>query len=415
MSGLVQRGVPVGAIFLQTEADSLTFRPCRHLGVMKFLLKNSLQQLVAKTCSKLLAKSFFIYYAEDFVDTNLLLQFRYHQRQEPGQALLLCRNISRQPDLPHWGKVILVTSDWQLCWYLARAKVVVLDHEYPGGWLAQFRPYLKIVQLWHGLPYKYISGNRHLLPQPDACFVSSSLWYNQQVFPALFNAQHYLALGYSRNDVFVTDAQDIDWCNTVPQAVLDEIQASTGPLWLYMPTYRDNESELQLELCRIETLCAQYQRSFVLKLHPFISRRLARQFAVEDEMHAVIPLPGFAHIYLYPSGMNIYPWLAHSEALITDYSSVVSDYLLHTGAIFLYQYDRATYKDARGAFLVADEYFTAGPVASDTTELCLLLAEFAEHGDRWQPIRQALRKQLQLTDTPAAPAILDHIRQLGSN
>lgn len=67
------------------------------------------------------------------------------------------------------------------------------------------------------------------------------------------------------------------------------------------------------------------KRSFVLKFHPFISRQFGDAMALPDSEN-VQALPSYPHLYLYPSGKNIYPWLADAETLITDYSSIAYDF-----------------------------------------------------------------------------------------
>lgn len=413
VAGLLARGVPRKIIYLQHDpVNPLSLRPYSRLRVVLFQSLKWLNKLAVRVSCTLIKKHYVVYYAEDFVDTNLLLQFRFHQQHYPTEALLVCRNILRQPQLHTWGRIVEINSFLKLCWYLGRARVVVIDHEYADGAFSAFRPYLKLVQLWHGLPYKYISGNSHILTRPDCSFISSSDWYNHHVFNRLFRAENYLTYGYARNDVFLPAAEQTDWCNALDEKVLQQVKHDTGPLWVYMPTYRDNNGSLQLNLQQINSVCRQYHRSMILKLHPFISRRLAAQFSVEENAQTLLRLPGFSNLYLYPSGMNIYPWLAASELLITDYSSVATDYLLHHGAIVLYQYDRADYKDVRGAFLVDDDYFTAGPVVESCEALCQLLGQFVQHGDQWQGVRQQLKQKLQLSSTPAMPKTLRHIRQL---
>lgn len=98
-----------------------------------------------------------------------------------------------------------------------------------------------------------------------------------------------------------------------------------------------------------------------------------------EDSNSLQQLPSHPHIYMYPSGKNIYPWLAEASALVTDYSSIAYDFLLSDKPIVYFQYDKADYVKLRGQTMVSDKYFIAGKVVSNTSSLLKALdVPFAE-------------------------------------
>lgn len=326
-------------------------------------------------------RSGYLYYAEGFFDSNVLLCYREHHRQQPEQAWLLGRRLQQQlPELMQ-DRHFLGRMSLYALWRCLRAKALVVDHEYTGQTFSLLRQHIPVFQLWHGLPYKALSGNAHYPQLCDQAFISSSAWFNQHIFPKIFRAKAYLALGYPRNDAFFQQSEQRDWINAEPLALLREVQQQTGDLMIYAPTYRDwGDNDYPLILAELEQWCAHHHVSFILKFHPFISRKFgdAMGLAEQDSLQALPELP---HIYLYPSGKNIYPWLAEAKALITDYSSIAFDFMLADRAIFYYQYDLAQYKSLRGATLIPDELFVMGQVSGNQAELLAQLSDWLQQGE----------------------------------
>ncbi|WP_113907270.1 CDP-glycerol glycerophosphotransferase family protein [Aliidiomarina celeris] len=407
--GLIARGFPRNQIYLQ-QSD-LFIVPMKKKSILLRRFRDCLLRYFITISRLITPKGGVVYYSENFVDCNILLTYRRHLKLEPKQPVLVCRRLQRQSVLLESNDVI--KSLWGTWWFLSRARVIVIDHEYTGTFFSLIRSHCKVVQLWHGLPYKHISGNKHYLKKPDDSFISSSEWYNREFFSSCFSAKQFFSMGYSRNDAFLQIDSDIDWCNCPSRADLEKVISKTGPLWFYMPTYREGQITLeQLDLERLNALCIQLGKSFVLKLHPFISRQLESMTSLNESDNEVLPLSGFEHIYLFPSGMNVYPWLAKSKALITDYSSVVSDYLLHDHPIIFYQYDSSDYSKIRGQSVVDEAHFICGPVAYDFTELCGVLRQLDEQHDSWRAERERLKGRLQLTEKPATTTIAQYISAL---
>ncbi|MFY0666452.1 MAG: CDP-glycerol glycerophosphotransferase family protein [Alteromonas stellipolaris] len=349
----------------------------------------------------------YVYYAEQFFDTNMLLAYRQHRRQYPDEPWLIGRNIKQDLTMLDADNHLLRLFSLYGLWKMVRAKKMVVDHEFTGNTFTLLRKFIPVVQLWHGLPYKALSGNIHYPDICDDAFISSSSWFNEHIFPTIFRAKRYLDFGYPRNDVFSQSPQTRDWINAEPLSTLTHIQNTTGSIIVYAPTYRDwGDNDYPLDLDKINAWCENNKRAFILKFHPFISRQFGDAMALPDSEN-VQTLPSHPHIYLYPSGKNIYPWLADAETLITDYSSIAYDFLLADKPIIYFQYDKQDYLKLRGNTLVSDSDFIAGEVALTIDELLRLLTDSAAANTE---LVSALRDKFLLGNKPACPLILEEVR-----
>lgn len=346
----------------------------------------------------------YLYYAEGFFDTNVLLAYRKHKQLYGGEAFLvglhLKQHISELDNDHSKFESLTLKALWNICC----AKRVVVDHEYTGDIFTLLRKYIPVVQLWHGLPYKALSGNKHYPHICDEVFISSSDWFNKEIFPKIFRAKAYLSLGYPRNDAFSQPPHQRDWINAEPYNVLQGIQKKSGDIIVYAPTYRDwGNNEYPVNLAAIDTWCRKHKRAFILKFHPFISRLFGEAMGIK-ESNALQQLPNYTHIYLYPSGKNIYPWLAEAYALVTDYSSIAYDFLLSDKPIVYFQYDKAEYLRLRGETLVSDSDFIAGEVVGSNEEMLAILGTTKPHSSN-------LKNKFGMKNLPASEQICRLVRE----
>jgi CDP-glycerol glycerophosphotransferase (TagB/SpsB family) len=349
----------------------------------------------------------YVYYAEQFFDTNMLLAYRQHRRQHPDEPWLIGRDIKQDLTMLDADNHLLRLFSLQGLWHMVRAKKMVVDHEFTGNTFTLLRRFIPVIQLWHGLPYKALSGNIHYPDICDDAFISSSSWFNEHIFPTIFRAKRYLDYGYPRNDVFSQLPQERDWINAEPLSTLTHIQNTTGSIIVYAPTYRDwGDNDYPLDLDKINEWCEKNKRSFVLKFHPFISRQFGDAMALPDSEN-VQALPSHPHLYLYPSGKNIYPWLADAETLITDYSSIAYDFLLADKPIIYFQYDKQDYLKLRGNTLVSDSDFIAGEVVETIDELLRFLTDYPAANAE---LISAMRDKFLLDNKLACPLILEKVR-----
>lgn len=363
-TGLLENGVSPKVILLEQADHSLRpYRPTlidlKRLGRNFYIKLLQLAQVIPWRSKR-------VYYAESFVDANVLLTYVADLERGAAAMLVVDTDAAAPLDLPY---ISMSSSPFKALYYLIFARSYVIDHEYQSLTFTTLRQQVPVVQLWHGLPYKQISGNIHYTGIRDACFISSSSWFNEFVFKERFNSDSYLSLGYPRNDAFFQTRAERCFINSQPLVKLEQVIAKTGGLIIYAPTFRDNQhNTYPLDLVLLEEWCQKHQRSFIIKYHPFIYRAMVDNIGISATAELQL-YPGFSHIYIFPNGQNIYPWLADAQILITDYSSLAFDFMLTSKPIIYYQYDKEEYELIRGQPIVGDESFVQGDIAIDFEHL----------------------------------------------
>ena len=220
------------------------------------------------------------------------------------------------------------------------------------------------VNLWHGVGLKKIEfcvdkgalydryvrktlRERFYYPQvyrrPD--YFLSSTPFQTVKFAQAFRIpeSRCLPLGYPRNDILLLPepARRSFIRQYAPPATEELIQKcrSYSRVFLYMPTWRESQRNLFAEHLNLEALLLLMQRyNALLLLKPHANVRLdARLRRME-----------YSNLLLLEGGLDVYPLLPYTDVLITDYSSVLYDYLLMDNkGVILYLYDYAEYINER--------------------------------------------------------------------
>lgn len=172
---------------------------------------------------------------------------------------------------------------------------------------------------------------------------------------------HCIECGYPRNAIlnagsteredFITryePASTVDLCDRL---------ASFSRVWLYMPTWRESQREIfrqGMDLDIIQSILKERNELLLLKPH---SNTIVRG------------LDAYSNIMLLDGKMDVYPLLPLTNVLITDYSSILYDYILMDGkSVVLYLYDKQEYLEAHSSYFPFDEN-TTGQVAVSFDEL----------------------------------------------
>lgn len=250
----------------------------------------------------------------------------------------------------------------------------------------------KLVNLWHGLPMKRIefeitSGpladrykkktlkERYFHPEsfhrPD--FVVSSTPFFSDIFSRSFRIpeQHCLELGYPRNEILLFSEQErTDYINkyepVLTKTLVDDIVKGTYQhVFIYMPTWRDSQRDVfvqSFDLNRLDGILKTNNSLLLLKPHA--------NTCVDTS-----DIKNYQNIIFLDSGTDVYPILPYTDVLITDYSSILYDYILmenHDVILYLYDYD--DYLKDRELFYPFDEN-VVGKRAMNFDELCQCIGQ----------------------------------------
>ncbi len=174
-----------------------------------------------------------------------------------------------------------------------------------------------------------------------------------------------LEFGYPRCEHFLWDKDKI--LEFVKQKDLSSFDFITNFLfkysqvYIYMPTFREkgeNDISKAINLEEINEICKFKNVLFLIKQHPSLKS---------------CQIPNFSNIFTVPSKNDVYMILPFTDLLITDYSSVMFDYLLLKKPIILYQYDYNDYKNKERDFYFDPKNLEIGFRVSTYNELKTLL------------------------------------------
>lgn len=246
-----------------------------------------------------------------------------------------------------------------------------------------------VVNLWHGVGLKRCEFNitsgplaeryvqqtlkeRFYHPEsfrrPD--YLLSSTPFQSEMFAKAFrlSISQCLNLGYPRNNILLQSKENIlrfaDQYEGKETLLLINRLETYRKVYIYMPTWRESQRDIFLrnfDLQRCEDMLARHNALLLLKPH----------FNTKVEETAC-----YKHILLLPNTLDVYCLLPFTDVLITDYSSVLYDYLLIPGKdVILYLYDMEEYVKDRDFYYPFDENVAGKKVYDFNTLLCMLDSE----------------------------------------
>lgn len=248
----------------------------------------------------------------------------------------------------------------------------------------------KQVNLWHGLPLKRIefdidSGlladryvkktlkERYYHPEvfkrPDYMVASTELF--SEVFARSFRISRDQCLGFglARNGILTwPDEKRMAFIKCYEPSATMELIAELehyDKVFVYMPTWRDSQNDFVtagFDFKTMESVLSENNALLLVKPHSntFIDPGL---------------MESLAHVKLLPSTLDIYPILPYTDVLITDYSSIMYDYILmEKKDVILYLFDYQEYVNERPFIWPFDE-MSYGHRANDFATLLDLVGD----------------------------------------
>lgn len=267
----------------------------------------------------------------------------------------------------------------------------------------------KAVMLWHGTALKHVSWDAHFPDEPlpvrlahgythrvlDLAIVTAESMV--PVFASAFRIDpgRIVATGYPRNDALFepTPGAGIGIDRSVHRRV--ERLAAEHTVLLYLPTFRDSSESTALDVLDLPALAAlleRYDAYLLVKTHP---NETIDPDAVPTER--VVPLPETVDSHLL---------LPYADALISDYSSVVFDYLLLDRPLVFYAHDLEEYRAERG-FYFEYEDVTPGPVARSSPALLRSIERVLAGADPYADERARVRERFCHTDENRSEAVYE--------
>jgi CDP-glycerol glycerophosphotransferase (TagB/SpsB family) len=313
-------------------------------------------------------------HGEIFAD-NCKYLFLYTSENVPEiNAIWLAKDKTLAEELTKRGYKSVPEKSLIGIWTALRAGTTIVDatlQRFNARWTGTTR----LVQLLHGKGMKKGSYSEKLLRPYDYIF-NTSEYANDLLPDSLKNSAKVLIPGYSRHTPLFSAIKDADLGSDTLSLDFAQREKTKGrKVILYAPTFRRGMKELPIQdFLPLETLSKWLDSkniSLIINLHP------KYRMQAKD-----IQLP---HITFANDG-DSNTLLPHIDLLITDYSSIFTDYLLLDRPMVFYAFDLKDYSEREG---IAIEYNDVpGEIAADFSSL-LQAVERGLHEDPTKEKRRA--------------------------
>lgn len=199
---------------------------------------------------------------------------------------------------------------------------------------------------------------------------------------------HFISLGFPRNDIFFKDNSELR------EQIKNLVNFKVDKIITYVPTHRDYENPerefydsskaknrsiwghvCKDDLDNLEKTLATTNTLIIAKVHP-----------VQQAKTKVISKDSSNHVIFYKDlatkiKTSLNPLLAISDAIITDYTTTVYDFLYTNRPIIYYFYDIEQYRATRGFFIEPIESICAGHLTYNLPQLCTAIKDIANGQD----------------------------------
>lgn len=246
-----------------------------------------------------------------------------------------------------------------------------------------------VVNLWHGTPLKRIGnledGCEHIDYHFFTKVIASAPMY-QPIMADIFGCKEedVDVLGNPRNDEMFKVNKIIDTA----------ILRGARRLFVWLPTYRDDNKDMLVpilsegDLDELNKFLKTKNWRMVIKPHPL------QNISSKDEKYSHIDV--FTEKQLCDNDMSVYTILRNADALITDYSSVMFDYLMLDRPIGFAMDDFDEYKNNRGFIFENPEEFMPGAKLTDLEKIKNFLSSVDYEIDNYKEDRERVNSMVNL-------------------
>jgi CDP-glycerol glycerophosphotransferase (TagB/SpsB family) len=288
--------------------------------------------------------------------------------------------ISKSPDvidsLNTEGYEAYASDSLKGIYFTLRSKYVFGTHGIDVPWWATGGS--DIVQFWHGNPLKiggWENRNAENFTTLTKLMFQRIYWNWDYLVVTTKNKpgellrewfrmgeEETIVTGYPRNDALFNriEGENIGTAEETKEKINDMDDSET--IFCYAPTFRQGFgnkqgtkiSEMDLDYESLNSLLRENNSYLFIKMHPHESGE--------------IEVSNHDRLIMSEDESDIYPLLRHTDCLITDYSSIFSDYLLLNKPIIFFPYDYKKYTSSRDLCFEYDRV-TPGPKATTQDEL----------------------------------------------
>lgn len=228
-------------------------------------------------------------------------------------------------------------------------------------------------------------------------WISNCKFENDVYTSSFWNVKNIMEYGHPRNDIFFSDTSKTK--SKVKQALGI---AERTKVMLYIPTYRNSMSNeaYSVDFKAVKDALEKKTNEkwcIAVRLHPKLCDK-ADEFI--DNADYIVDATAYT---------DIQEVLVSADAVITDYSSAVFDFMLSYKPAFIYATDISEYNTERGFYY--NIYTTPFPVAVNNKELVKNIAEF-NYDEYRNKVEKFLAEKGSFEDGKASSRVADLIESL---
>lgn len=339
----------------------------------------------------------------DFSDNSYAL-FDYLMRNQlsTGYAFVWLVDNLKNTELLFKNSVKLISKSkkshfFKKYYFLSICKYYIFDHNNYFEYLnLKKKNDQYIVDLWHGCGFKF-SEYATRKSNVDYLFTVSELF--SELHAKLFNISkdHVFDYGYPRNDYFYMPLND-------SQVKVNDEYAKYSKVLFWMPTFRrsynksidevyfenrtglpilDTEEKLGAFdefLKNINVLCIFKIHHLQAALEPFQKKYSNIIIVNDDDIHKM--------------GLQQYQYVMLSDLLVTDYSSIATDYLLLNKPMVFTLDDYDEYEKSRGFLCDNVKQYLPGYHVYNESEFFEAIKEIAEGKDPYKKQRMDIMSKM---------------------
>jgi len=256
--------------------------------------------------------------------------------------------------------------EFKILFYSARFKYILIDDYFNLMYTLKIRNEAKFIQVWHALgAFKKVGYARPDYDKKSKAhknytdtIVSSDSVVDNYAEAFGIDRSKVHPIGVPRTDLFFDNVKKD---NIKKQIYLQYPFLQGKRIILFAPTFRGegrNSAYYPNELIDLKNIYQNLKEDdiFILKLHPFIKKRLVINDEFKDK------------IIDFTNYKDINELLLITDLLITDYSSVIFEYSFMEKPIIFYVPDLIEYGDRRSFFYEYNEY-VYGSIATNQEQL----------------------------------------------
>lgn len=276
-------------------------------------------------------------------------------------------------------------------WYISRAHYIFYTHGLGAG--IEKRNGQLIFNLWHGVGIKGTKNSgKQIKPYYDYIVCTGTI--PQKIMQLVFgcNKNQAVILGYPRFDLLVENIGNGYDNVFVPKDF-------KGKVIIWMPTFRKSKNKFLSEDCETATgLPLMETVNDIINLNHFLQKSDVVILVKIHHLQANEPVfkLKFSNILFITDdmiashGLQLYQMLGQTDALLSDYSSISTDYLMLDRPMGFILDDIKEFEAHRGANLLSVSEGLAGSYIYNIEDLRKFISDIAAGIDATKPLRDKL-------------------------